>query len=227
MDLTERASTFAALGDPSRLAIVDLLAMSDATATELAGELDAPSNLLAHHLRVLADAGLVERRQSEGDRRRRYVMLRRDRLPWLSIDSSRLRGTPLFVCTANSARSQFAAAMWERTTGVPALSAGSSPAPRVHPVAVRVAAEFGVDLSSREPRGYATITLMPDVVISVCDRARETSPPRGTTNLHWSIPDPVPHRTTAAFRGAFAEIDERIASLTNTKVPTKTKEHAP
>ena len=74
-DLARRASTYAALADVTRLQILDLLSVSDLTASEVGATLNVPSNLLAHHLNVLADAGLISRRRSEGDRRRHYLTL--------------------------------------------------------------------------------------------------------------------------------------------------------
>jgi len=69
-----------------------------------------PSNLLAHHLRVLEQAGVITRRRSEGDRRRTYL-----RLVPVTLDSLAAPPRPerrvLFVCTANSARSHLAAAL--------------------------------------------------------------------------------------------------------------------
>lgn len=64
--LAERARIHAALGDPARLAIVDTLVAGDAAPGELAVVLDMPTNLIAHHLKVLEDAGLVVRSRSEG-----------------------------------------------------------------------------------------------------------------------------------------------------------------
>ena len=63
MDVEQRASFHAALGDPVRLTIVDLLFLNDLSPGELSGRLGLPSNLLAHHLRVLESAGIVERRR--------------------------------------------------------------------------------------------------------------------------------------------------------------------
>ena len=80
MDRAKRARVHWALGDASRLAIVDLLAGSDLAVNELGAALDMPGNLLAHHLNVLEDAAVIERRMSEGDGRRRYVTLHRPRL---------------------------------------------------------------------------------------------------------------------------------------------------
>src|SRR4029453_6425472 len=76
--LDGRAAVFAALGEPVRLALVDRLVAGDAAPSELAAYVGLGSNLLAHHLRVLEDAGIIHRVRSEGDRRRNYVQLRLD-----------------------------------------------------------------------------------------------------------------------------------------------------
>ena len=116
MQSAERARAHAALGDEHRLAIVDALAAGDRTVAELGAIAGIPGNLLAHHLDVLDEAGLVERRVSAGDRRRRYVTLRWDRLPHLPEAAPVPSGRVAFVCTHNSARSPFAAAAWEQAT---------------------------------------------------------------------------------------------------------------
>lgn len=211
-DLSRRAEGHAALGDPRRLAIVDQLALGDQTVGELAEVSGMGGNLLAHHLDVLESAGLIERRVSEGDQRRRYVALRWDRLPSGLAVPAHFEEV-LFVCTRNSARSQFAAALWARTTGRPATSAGSDPAPRVDPRAVRVASEHGIDLSSARPRGYDDLDDEPDLVISVCDRALEAGVPTAQGHAHWSVPDPVTRGTIDAFRSAFDEIAVRMEHL--------------
>lgn len=66
----------AALGEPARLAIADRLVLGDASPTETERELSLPSNLLAHHLKLLEQAGVIERSRSEGDQRRTYLRLR-------------------------------------------------------------------------------------------------------------------------------------------------------
>ena len=77
-NLDRRAAVFAALGEPVRLALVDRLVAGDASPGELAADVGLGSNLLAHHLSVLEDAGIIRRARSEGDRRRSYVHLRLD-----------------------------------------------------------------------------------------------------------------------------------------------------
>ncbi|MGB5757862.1 MAG: winged helix-turn-helix domain-containing protein, partial [Acidimicrobiales bacterium] len=79
-----RAQLHRALAEPHRLEIVDELALSDRSPTELGHQLGMASNLLAHHLDVLEAAGLIERVTSTGDRRRRYLRLCRARLAELA-----------------------------------------------------------------------------------------------------------------------------------------------
>ncbi|MGW1449656.1 ArsR/SmtB family transcription factor, partial [Micromonospora sp. NPDC002411] len=74
--LAGRARIHAALGDPARLAIVDALTLGDASPGEIAHTLDLPTNLVAHHVKVLTEAGLVVKGRSEGDKRRTYLRLR-------------------------------------------------------------------------------------------------------------------------------------------------------
>lgn len=208
-----RARIHAALGDEHRLALVDLLAMGDLSVRELGRAVELPGNLLAHHLDVLETAGVISRRVSEGDRRRRYIVLNHAALTDLVPTSRSVLGSVLFVCSHNSARSQYAAAKWEQVTGIPAGSAGSEPADRVNPTAVRIAAEAGLDLSQAVPRGYDSVEAVADLLVSVCDRAREGELPEAVRRVHWSIPDPVAVGRVDAFRSAFSEIDARIEAL--------------
>jgi protein-tyrosine-phosphatase/DNA-binding transcriptional ArsR family regulator len=214
-DLERRAGEYAALGDPLRLAIVEDLVRSDRSASELATRFAVPGNLLAHHLRVLEDAGLIERVPSSGDRRRRYVRARRDRLARLGVvvRDPLAPGTPIvFVCTHNSARSQLAAALWRRHTGSAARSAGTHPARRVHPGALAAARRAGLDLDTATPRPLTDADLDDAFVVTVCDRAHEELAARDGW-WHWSVPDPVASGTPAAFDAALAMLDDRIAAV--------------
>ncbi len=213
MDVGERSSRFAALGDPVRLAIVDDLAASDRAPGELARRHGLATNLLAHHLSVLEDTGLVERLISSGDRRRRYVRLRHDALREMKIGVAAPAGPVLFVCTHNSARSQLAAAAWNAVATSPASSAGTHPADRVHPGAVAAAKRAGLDLSHARPRHLDDVDVTSSLVVTVCDRAHEELAP-GPKWLHWSIADPVDDATPAAFDSALAEAQSRIRTLT-------------
>ena len=201
-----------ALGDPVRLAMLDELAVSDRSPVELRNLLGVESNLLAHHLDVLEDVGLIERSRSSGDGRRRYVHLVRERLDGILPGRPLVIGPALFVCTANSARSQLAASVWREVTGAPADSAGTHPAERVHPGAVAAARRAGLDLSNAEPRLLAADEDLPPVVVTVCDKAHEETD-RSASWLHWSVPDPVPVGTGAAFDAALCELRSRIESV--------------
>ena len=210
--LAHRVAVHAALGDPIRLAIVDELVVSDRSPVELRRLTRIESNLLAHHLDVLAGAGLISRRPSSGDGRRRYVHLERTALAGI-VPGSRL--TPqrvLFVCTHNSARSQLAVALWSSMTDRSADSAGTHPAPRVHPRAVDAARRAGLNLSGVTPRLLTDEDLVDRLVITVCDRAHEELEPPPSW-LHWSIADPVAKPTKAAFDSTVVELRTRISSL--------------
>jgi len=208
-----RARVHAALGDPARLAIVDALAAGDASPTEIAARLGMASNLVAHHLGVLADAELVERSRSEADRRRTYVRLRIQALAALAAPVLAAPRRVVFVCTRNSARSQLAAALWARHTAVPAASAGTQPAVRVHPRAVRTAKRHGLRLDPAATAHVEAVIRAGDLVIAVCDHAHETLP-TDARRLHWSVPDPVPADTDEAFETAYRDIAARIDRLT-------------
>jgi protein-tyrosine-phosphatase/DNA-binding transcriptional ArsR family regulator len=217
----ERAAVHAALGEPVRLAIVDELALSDLAPSALAERFGLAGNLLAHHLDVLERVGLIERTVSSGDRRRRYVRLRHHALRDLGPRSAGRHGRALFVCTGNSARSQLAAALWRQRTGEPASSAGTHPAARVHPGAVAAAGRAGLDLADATPRTLTDDDLGADIVVTVCDRAREELAP-GDEWLHWSVPDPVDAGTPHAFDTTVAELDARITVLSHTDDPQPT-----
>lgn len=190
--LEQRAGIHHALADVHRLRIVDALGCSDLTPSELQATTGLSSNLLAFHLDVLETAGIVSRHDSQGDRRRRYVTLHRDVLAGVAPDTRmRLDGPVLFVCSRNAARSQLAAALWVARSGRGALSAGADPAPEVHRYAVEVARRHGLDLAGARPGSYEDVATVPDLVVSVCDRAREAGVPFDAPVLHWSVPDPA------------------------------------
>src|ERR1035438_2672364 len=151
-DVTARAAVHAALADPARLLITDTLAVGDVSPSELAAMLGMPSNLLAHHLHVLEQAGLLTRRRSEGDRRRSYLRLVPGALDSLSRPPARRARRVLFVCTANSARSHLAAALWRRASKVPAASAGTHPAAAIAAGAIAAAGRHHLPLRRPQPR---------------------------------------------------------------------------
>jgi protein-tyrosine-phosphatase len=211
MELADRAKAYAALGDESRLAIVELLAHGDLAPSELGTQLGLPTNLMAHHLQLLEAAGLIARRRSEGDGRRSYV--RR------TAACDRLLGTGpslprphrvAFVCAQNSARSQLAEAHWRRISDVPVVSAGMHPAARVHPKAVTIGRRHGLDLAGAQPKLAQDVLAGDELVIAVCDRAYEEL---DTRPLHWSVPDPARSDTDAAFERVYDDLTARVELL--------------
>ena len=208
-DLGRRAAVHAALGDPTRLAIVDELLACDRSPVELRRVTGIESNLLAHHLDVLEGVGLITRQRSSGDGRRRYVHLDRAALTAVMVTARVAPQPVVFVCTHNSARSQLAAALWTAITAAPADSAGTQPARRVHPGAVDAARRAGLDLSGAAPREMAAVELTDRLVVTVCDRAHEELDPPASW-LHWSVPDPVVAPTKAAFDRTVTELRQRI-----------------
>jgi protein-tyrosine-phosphatase len=211
--LQVRARIHAALGDPARLAIVDALTLGDASPGEIGHNLGMPTNLVAHHLKVLQDAGLIVRTRSEGDRRRTYLRLQPDVLALLTPPP--LAGTDrvVFVCTHNSARSQLAAALWRERAGGPVASAGTKPAARVHPRAVKVAHRHGLALDPTGTAHVADVVHDGDLVIAVCDNAHEDLTTGVRPRLHWSVPDPVRLDTDAAFEAAYTDLAARVDRL--------------
>ncbi len=132
-----------------------------------------PSNLLAHHLHVLEQAGVITRRRSEGDRRRTYLRLVPGALDPLAAPPARPARRVLFVCTANSARSHLAAALWRRASTVPAVSAGTRPGPAIDPGAIAAARRHQLPLPRLRPRHIGEVQHDDDLVVTVCDLARE------------------------------------------------------
>ena len=213
MDLTRRAAVHAALGDETRLRIVDSLWLNDMSPQVLARMLGIDSNLLAHHLGVLEGAGVVDRTNSAGDGSRRYIAARWEVLGELEPARKLHASSILFVCTHNSARSQFAEALVRSRSSLEAQSAGNWPSETVHTKALEVAGELGVDLSGGRPKRYTDVWGSPDLVVSVCDRACEAPIPFRGRRLHWSIPDPVDTNRIQSFRDAFDGIATRVHRL--------------
>jgi ArsR family transcriptional regulator, arsenate/arsenite/antimonite-responsive transcriptional repressor / arsenate reductase (thioredoxin) len=209
--LESRAAVHAALADPARLQIVDTLRAGDASPSELARTLAMPSNLVAHHLNVLEAQDLVVRRRSEGDRRRTYIHLVHNALASLVPAGAYGARRVLFVCTANSARSHLAAALWRQASDVPSISAGTHPAERIDPRALAAAKRHQLPLRRVHPQRISEVEMRGDLIITVCDLAHEELGDRAT--LHWSIPDPVRVGNGPAFDKALEGIAQRVSQL--------------
>ena len=127
----------------------------------------------------------------------------------------------LFLCVANSARSQMAEGLARRVFGeqTEVLSAGSNPAP-LNPHAVEAMAEIGIDITGQHSKSVDTIDLPGlDLVVTLCDEEVCPVLPGQVRRLHWPIPDPAaedPGDPQARFRAARDLIRERIEDLAET-----------
>lgn len=210
-DVDARAAKHAALGDASRLRIVDLLTLGDLSPTEIRVALGLPANLITHHLNALEAVGIVARSRSEADKRRSYVHLTDTALHGLTPGRVERANRVVFVCTANSARSQLAAALWSAHSSIPASSGGTHPAERIDPGAMAAADRHSLDLPDEPPRALDAVVTDSDFVVTVCDNAHEELGVTG--HLHWSIPDPVRIGSVDAFDTAYDELERRIIQL--------------
>ena len=132
----------------------------------------------------------------------------------------------LFLCTGNSARSQMAEAIVNHKGRgrFRAESAGSRPAAQVNPLAIATLAEHGITWAGHAPRSVEGLEREPwDVVITVCDRAKESCPifPGQPVLAHWGVPDPTDHRT---FHEAFLLLSRRIDLLLALPIETLERE---
>ncbi len=126
----------------------------------------------------------------------------------------------LFLCLHNSARSQiaegFARSMAPESVAV--MSAGTEPR-GVHPRAVEVMAEVGIDIGSQASKALDAVPWRDaDTVVTLCGEGAEVCPQvdGNVRRVHWHLPDPsaVPEsQQLAAFREARDEIRWRVASL--------------
>ena len=126
----------------------------------------------------------------------------------------------LFLCVANSARSQMAEGLarsilddcWE------VHSAGSDPAV-LNPLAVRVLAERGIDIGSHSSKGLDAVPLdRVHTVVTLCEDEVCPRLPDGSIHLHWPVSDPAAAEGTEedrlqSFRETCDLIEERIAGF--------------
>lgn len=127
----------------------------------------------------------------------------------------------LFLCVANSARSQMAEGLARYILGkdTEVLSAGSKPA-TVNPHAIDAMAEIGIDITGQYSKSVDMIDPSGlDLVVTLC--AEEVCPilPGQVRRLHWPIPDPAaqaPGEAQARFRAARDLIEEKIKDLART-----------
>lgn len=102
----------------------------------------------------------------------------------------------LILCTGNSCRSQMAEALWEQLGqgAWQSESAGSNPSGYVHPLAIKAMEELGIDISNHSSKSLDQFRDQAfDLVVTVCDNAKESCPifPGAAETLHWPFPDPA------------------------------------
>ena len=121
----------------------------------------------------------------------------------------------LVLCTGNSARSQMAEGLLrhEGSDGFEVYSAGTKPS-RVRPEAIAAMQEIGIDISGHRSKSVDEFVGRDlDLVITVCDHARETCPvfPGSVKQLHWPFEDPAAVEGSDEVRlAAFRKIRDQI-----------------
>ena len=126
--------------------------------------------------------------------------------------------TVLFLCVANSARSQMAEGIARRLApnGWRFLSAGSDPG-QLHPLAVTALREEGIDISGQRAKGLDAIDLSQvDAIVTLC--AEEVCPvvPGAVKRVHWPLVDPARPDAESRHLDAFRAVRDRLMEL----VPT-------
>ena len=130
-----------------------------------------------------------------------------------------------FICTGNSARSQMAEGFGRYYTkkfgkNIEVYSAGSNPSGYIHPLAIRVMAEKGIDICKNKSKSLDKIPLNElDYVITLCGDAEENCPvvPNANTQ-HWRLPDPAKVKGTEEeklqfFREIRDEVERKVKKL--------------
>lgn len=125
----------------------------------------------------------------------------------------------LILCTGNSARSQMAEGLFRQEAGrlYQVFSAGTKPS-LVRPEAIAVMREIGIDISRQRSKSVEEFSGQElDLVITVCDNAKESCPvfPGRTQRLHWPFEDPVAvtgpeEQRLSAFRSVRDQLRKRI-----------------
>ncbi len=236
MTLSHPPELIRLLAHDLRWGMLKALTESDLRVNELVERVGQPINLVSYHLKKMRADGLVTTRRSEADGRDVYYSVDMALLAAQFQQAGRalhpaIAASPapapdalprqriLFVCTHNSARSQMAEG-WMRALSagrVDVISAGSQPT-RVHPEAIAVMAAHGVDISRQGVRALDAVAGQSfDVIITVCDRAREVCPvfPGDGVQLHWGFPDPLAHTDPQTRHAALNTVALRLRSRIN------------
>ena len=130
-----------------------------------------------------------------------------------------------FICTGNSARSQIAEGFGKHYVkklkkDIEISSAGSNPAGYIHPLAVKVMKEKGIDISKNKSKSFSEIPLYElDYIITLCGDAKDNCPIIHGANIqHWGFPDPAKADGTdeekiKIFREIRDKIEEKVKSF--------------
>jgi arsenate reductase (thioredoxin) len=135
----------------------------------------------------------------------------------------------LFLCTGNSCRSQMAEGLFRHLSEgrLEACSAGLSPKDQVHPLAIKVMDEIGIDISGQRPKGVRTYLGKETIsfIITVCSKAEESCPRiwpgvAETNRLYWPFADPAEAKGTdeekmVVFRQVRDQLREKISEWLN------------
>jgi arsenate reductase (thioredoxin) len=110
--------------------------------------------------------------------------------------SNQLKPLVLILCTGNSCRSQMAEGILRASAGemVRVESAGSAPTGQVHPLAIKVMNEIGIDISAHRSKHLSEFLDTPaHTVITVCGNADQACPmfPGMVRRYHWAFDDPA------------------------------------
>ncbi len=122
----------------------------------------------------------------------------------------------LVLCTGNSCRSQMAEGFLKSFGGdIEVHSAGTDPAGSVHPYAIAVMKEAGIDISGAKPKSVTTFLGESfDYVITVCDHARETCPVftgKVGNRIHMGFEDPAGAKgSDEEVLGEFRKVRDKI-----------------
>jgi arsenate reductase (thioredoxin) len=127
--------------------------------------------------------------------------------------ASRTKRRVLILCTGNSCRSQMAEGILRRLGGTDyeVYSAGTHPAEEVHPLAIEVMRQAGIDISHQRPKHVnELLDIRFHRVITVCDSAKEECPffP-GAERIHWPFDDPAQATGTYEERLKFFQVVRR------------------
>ena len=135
----------------------------------------------------------------------------------------------LILCTGNSARSQMAEGLLRALSrgAVEASSAGTKPS-QINPLAIAAMKEAGIDISAHRSKSVEEFAAQRfDIVITVCDNAKETCPifPGAPERIHWSFPDPATvegshEEKLRAFRDVRDGLQQRLQQLMDSRRPS-------